>query len=69
MVFTVTPPQTYTAVWNCTEIKRDQETYLFGTFRIRHSFEIPRVKFLKIGPLFVGVMRLVTGTGEGRERQ
>ena len=30
--------------------------------------KIPRVKFLKIGPLFVGMMRLVTGIGEGKER-
>ena len=26
--------------------------------------KIPRVKFPKIGPLFVGLMRLVTGIGE-----
>ena len=68
MVFTATPPQTHTAIWNCTEIKLDHETYLFGTFRIRHSFEIQKVKFLKTGSLFAGVMRLVAGTGEGRER-
>ena len=68
MVFTVTPIQTYTAIWNCTEIKLDHETYLFRTSRIRHSFEIPKVKFRKTGSLFVDVMRLVTGTGEGRER-
>ena len=28
---------------------------------------MPKVKFLKIGPLFVGIMRLVTGIGEGRK--
>ena len=33
----------------------------------QHSFKIPRVKYLKIGPLFVGMMRLVTGIGEGKE--
>ena len=29
--------------------------------------KIPRVKFPKIGPLFVGMMRLVTGIGEEKE--
>ena len=30
--------------------------------------KIPRVKILNIGPLFVGMMRLVTGISEGKER-
>ena len=32
------------------------------------QFEILKAKFLKIGPSFVGMMRLVTGIGEGKER-
>ena len=30
--------------------------------------KIPKVKFLKIGPSFVGMMRLVTGIGEGKKK-
>ena len=30
--------------------------------------KIPKVKFLKTEPLFVGMMRLMTGIGEGKER-
>ena len=31
-------------------------------------FRLAKVKFVKIGPSFVGVMRLVTGLSEGKER-
>ena len=34
----------------------------------RHGFKISMIKFLKIGPLFVGMTRLVTGISEGKER-
>ena len=32
------------------------------------GFKISRIKFLKIGPLSVGMTRLVTGISEGKER-
>ena len=43
----------------------------FGTSDVRRSFEIvplAKVKSVKTGPSFVGVMRLVTGLSEGKER-
>ena len=42
--------------------------YPSESFPVYGSFKIPRVKFLNIGPLFVGMMRLVTGISEGKER-
>ena len=41
---------------------------IFGTSSGISSFKIPKVKFLKIGPLSVGVMRLVTDIDEGKEK-
>ena len=41
---------------------------IFGTSGVRHSFEIPKVKFLKTGLSFVGMIRVVTGIGKGRKR-
>ena len=41
---------------------------IFRTFNVRHSFEVSKVKFIKAGPSFVGVIRLVTGLSEGKER-
>ena len=43
----------------------------FGTSDVRRSFEIVlagQSKSIKTGPLFVGVMRLVTGLSEWKER-
>ena len=45
----------------------------FGISDVRRSFEIVpasqlKVKSVKTGPSFVGVMRLVTGLSEGKER-
>ena len=43
----------------------------FGTSDVRRSFELFRpakVKSVKTGPSFVGIMRLVTGFSEGKER-
>ena len=34
----------------------------------QQGFETSRIKFFKIGPLFVGMTRLVTGISEGKER-
>ena len=31
-------------------------------------FQLAKVKSIKTGPLFVGIMRLVTGLSEGKER-
>ena len=33
----------------------------------RQGFKISKIKFCKIEPLFVGMMRLVTGISEGKE--
>ena len=40
----------------------------FGTSDVRRSFEIVLAGQSKTGPSFVGVMRLVTGLSEGKER-
>ena len=40
----------------------------FGTFDVRRSFEIVPAGQSKIGPSFVGIVRLVTGLSEGKER-
>ena len=34
----------------------------------QHGLKIPRVKFLKVGPLLVGMMRLVNDISEEKER-
>ena len=41
---------------------------IFKTSYVRCSFKILKVKFLKTGPLLVGMMRLLTGIHERKER-
>ena len=50
-------------------IKPDHKTDDFSEHpALSIQFEILKAKFPKIGPSFVGEMRLVTGIGEGKER-
>ena len=40
----------------------------FRTSDMKSGFEFLKVKSIKTGPSFVGIMRLVTGLSEERER-
>ena len=50
-------------------INAEREGDNLGISNVRCSFEIPKVKSIKAGPSFVGVMRLVTGPSKGKERK